>query len=65
MFVIRNMILNRLVTNGKREPLVFTTIEEANTWLRRNGYPQDLKVYRTSSRLTPEEQEQLLKVNIQ
>ncbi len=66
MIVIRNTTLKRLVTDKFRIPMNFTSINQANKWLGRVGNPVYLTpVYVEVCNFTPEEKEQLLKVNFQ
>lgn len=66
MIVIRNIVLKRLVTDGRRIPMNFDSINKANLWLNRIGDPSYLIPVRVEAvLLTPEEKEQLLKVNFQ
>lgn len=65
MYLIRNIQIRRLVTDGKRVPLNFETRDQATIWLHRNGDPDFLTITDIDSILNPEEQKQLLKVNFQ
>lgn len=66
MIVIRNMVLKQLVTDGRRIPMNFDSMSKANLWLNRIGDPNYLIPVKVEAVLfTPEEKEQLLKINFQ
>lgn len=63
LFGVKNTVLSRLVTNGKREPLVFDTRDEAGRWFRINGYPEDLVIVDGyTSEVTKAEREAMIQV---
>lgn len=64
MFVIRNTDIKKLVTDSRRVPLLFRTIEKAELWLRRNGNPNHLKAVSAEIGLNSFERNQLSKVDL-
>lgn len=65
MFLIRNIVLERLVTDGSRTPINFKTIEEARHWIYKNGNHDWFRAIHHEAHMNEDEKKQFLKVNFQ
>lgn len=61
VYGVKNTILECLVTDGSRLPLVFSSEEEACRWFRLNGYPKSLIMINTKEGATAKERKELIK----
>ncbi len=59
MILVKNIKLNRFVTDGKHKPMIFNNWLIASRWLRLNGNPDYLRLVDSNESLTKREIEEL------
>lgn len=60
IYGVKNTVLETLVTDGHRQPLVFGTEAAARRWFRLNGHPRDLVMVSTLGGVTADECKRLV-----